>query len=249
MLERTISSDMMMYMEDMSKSENIKKILIIDDNVEMLDILKNSLERHNYHVSTTQNCEDARELLALNVYDLLVLDLTLPDGDGIDLCSELRKSGFKTPVIMVTARDNVSDKVVGLDCGADDYIVKPFEIVELLARIKACLRRYSESSPENLVYGDIEINLRKRQVIVRGKEVIFTPKEFDLLTLFVSKKGTPISRKDIKEHIWKDSNLYSWSRTIDVHIQHIRHKIEADPTEPKYILTLSGVGYMLNPDY
>ncbi|MBF0472649.1 MAG: response regulator transcription factor [Nitrospirae bacterium] len=207
----------------------MKKILIVDDNIETLEVLKTSLERHEYAVFTAKSCKETRELLLStntavehDIYDIVILDLTLPDGDGIEICSHLRLSGFKTPIIMLTARDNISDKVIGLDCGADDYIVKPFEIIELLARIKACLRRYSEAATENIIYGDIIINLRKRHVIVRGKEVIFTPKELDLLTFFISQKGIPISRNKIREEIWKDTILYSWSRTIDVHIQHIR---------------------------
>jgi DNA-binding response OmpR family regulator len=233
-------------MEDTNKN---KRILIIDDNQEILDILKTSLQRHHYSVFTAGNCKEGNFLISTNMYDIVILDLTLPDGDGIDFCLLLRDSGFKTPIIMLTARDNISDKVIGLDCGADDYIVKPFEIVELLARIKACMRRYSETtSEESIIYGSLVINTRKRQVLVRGKEVIFTPKEFDLLTLFISQKGIPISRNKIRQEIWKDTKLYEWSRTIDVHIQHLRRKIEQDISEPKYILTISGIGYVLNPD-
>lgn len=233
-------------MED--RQTNNPRILMVDDSLETLDILKTSLERHEYSAFTARNCKEAEDLLTSNVYDLIILDLTLPDGDGIDFCATLRNRGLKTPIIMLTARDNISDKVIGLDCGADDYIVKPFEIIELFARIKACLRRYTGAIPNNFVFGNVEINIRKRQVKVKGLEVIFTPKEFDLLIFFVSQKGIPISRDEIRQQIWKDAALYSWSRTIDVHVQHIRQKIEEDPSDPKYILTISGIGYMFNHD-
>ncbi|MBI4687919.1 MAG: response regulator transcription factor, partial [Nitrospirae bacterium] len=138
----------------------------------------------------------------------------------------------------------LSDKVIGLESGADDYVVKPFETLELLARIKACLRRAKPlTQEEQITIGSLHIDFKRRVVKVKGKEIVLTPKEYDLLCFLVVNKGAVVSREEIRNHLWKDSKIYSWSRVIDVHVQHLRQKIKDDLQEPKYIITVSGIGY------
>jgi len=221
-----------------------KRILAVDDDVDILKVLKANLELHNYEVVTADTWQKAQEVLSISHLDLILLDVMLPDGDGIEICRELRKELATVPIIMLTARDKISDKVMGLESGADDYVVKPFETLELVARIKACLRRVKSPVDEDQVQiGNIKINYKKRLVTVSGKKVDLTPKEYNLLCFLVNHRGEALSRDSIRKNIWKDSHIYSWSRVIDVHIQHLRQKIEKDPSKPKYIITVSGAGY------
>jgi DNA-binding response OmpR family regulator len=220
------------------------RILAVDDDKDILRVLKANLELYNYEVKTADTWAAAKEILSSKEVDLILLDIMLPDGDGVEICKQIRGTNTALPIIMLTAKDKVSDKVIGLESGADDYIVKPFETLELLARIKACLRRVSPSEMKTReVIGSIEIDYKKRLVKVSGRKVELTPKEYELLCFLVSKRGEAISRETIKKGIYKDSQIYSWSRVIDVHIQHLRQKIEEDPSNPKYILTVAGVGY------
>ena len=219
-----------------------KRLLVVDDDPDILRVLKANLELYGYETLLAATWGAAREVLSRELPDLIILDLTLPDGDGIDICREVKVGYPKMPVIMLTARDRVSDKVTGLESGADDYIVKPFETLELVARVKACLRR-SEPAGEKAVIGELVVDLKARTVSVRGEVVELTPKEYDLLCLFMTHRGEVITREYIRKKIWKSTKLYSWSRVIDVHIQHLRRKIEQDPSEPKYILTVPAMGY------
>lgn len=219
-----------------------KKLLVIDDDPDILSVLKANLELYGFDTILAPDWTSAREVLGKEIPDLIILDIMLPDGNGVDICRELKGQYPKTPVILLTAKDRVSDKVTGLESGAEDYIVKPFETMELIARIKVCLRR-KENGHQKTDFGDLSVDLKKRSVCVRGKEVELTPKEYDLLCLFITNKGEPLSREYIRKMIWKDSKIYSWSRVIDVHIQHLRQKIEKDPLQPVHILTVPGVGY------
>ncbi len=221
----------------------MKKILVVDDDKDILKVLKANLEIHNFAVFTADCWERAESALSSSSFDIIILDIMLPDDNGVDICYRLRRDGLSIPIIMLTARDKLSDKVMGLECGADDYVVKPFETLELIARIKACLRRTPEIQVENINMGKIIIDNRARTVRARGREVELTPKEYDLLLFFATHRGEVISRKKIKKNVWKNSSLYSWSRVIDVHIQHIRQKIEKDAANPEYIITIPGVGY------
>lgn len=220
------------------------RILAVDDDRDILKVIKANLELHGYETDTAENWEKAQEMLSMRIPDLIILDVMLPDGNGIDICRDLRKKYSDIPIIILTAKDKVSDKVFGLESGADDYVVKPFETLELVARIKACLRRSSVPVvKDKVVIGDLKIDFKKRVVTVSGKQVELTPKEYDLLCFFVSHRGEAVSREMIRKHIWKDSAIYSWSRVIDVHIQHLRQKIEKDTSNPQYIITLPGAGY------
>lgn len=205
-------------------------------------MLKANLELYGFDTITAGNWAKANEILNEHLPDLIILDLMLPDGDGIEICKLLKEDYPKTPIIMLTARDSVSDKVMGLESGADDYIVKPFETLELVARIKACMRR--TMPPESkIVIGNMEIDHGARTVKVRGKDIELTPKEYELLYLLITNRGEVISREFIRKKVWGDTKLYSWSRVIDVHVQHLRQKIEKNPARPEYIITVPGAGY------
>ncbi|MCI0469131.1 MAG: response regulator transcription factor [Nitrospirae bacterium] len=218
-------------------------ILIIDDDPDILKVLKANLELHKFYVQTANSWSEGRKLLADNIPDLMLLDVMLPDGNGVEICGILRKEFPSLPIIMITAKDKISDKVLGLESGADDYVVKPFETLELIARIKACLRRVKSPAEEQITIGDLRIDFKRRIVRIKDKEVILTPKEYDLLCLLTARRGSVVSREDIRRHLWKESKIYSWSRVIDVHIQHLRQKVENNPSEPEYVLTVSGIGY------
>ncbi len=221
-------------------------ILIVDDDPDILKVVEANLKLHGFETVTALNCADTEAALQEVTPDLIVLDLMLPDGDGVELCQRLRQEGFTMPIIMLTAKDRVSDRVLGLESGADDYVVKPFEALELVARIKACLRRSDRRWHEVLRVGKIEIDPQTRTVTVSGRQVSLTAKEFDLLYLLARNCGKVLTRQEIKRQLWKDpKRLYSWSRAIDVHIQHLRKKIEEDPQNPRYILTVPAVGYKM----
>lgn len=230
------------------KENGTYTILAIDDDTDILRVLKANLELHRFSVLTAESwAEGQRELL--KAPDLIILDRMLPDNDGIEICREVKEKHPELPIIMLTAKDKISDKVIGLESGADDYMVKPFETLELIARIKACLRRLKSSDkPEALLIGDLSIDFRRRIVRIKGSEVVLTPKEYDLLCFLVENRDGVISREDIRKYLWKESKIYSWSRVIDVHIQHLRHKIERNPSEPVYIVTIAGVGYRFRED-
>lgn len=219
-----------------------KQLLVVDDDLDILKVLKANLELYGFAALTAENWIKAKEILDLKIPDLIILDLMLPDADGIDICRLVKKQYPKMPIIMLTAKDRVSDKVMGLESGADDYIVKPFETLELIARINACIRR-SLPPANSTTVGDLEMDVCARTVKIRGNEIALTYKEFELLNLFISNRGEAISREFIRKKLWGDTKLYSWSRTIDVHIQHLRQKIEKNPSEPEYIITVPGIGY------
>jgi len=218
-------------------------LLVVDDDPDILRVLRANLELNEFSVVTADSCDSARKVFDEKRPDLIILDLMLPDGDGIQLCRDLRKTHPEIPVIMLTARDKLSDKVIGLESGADDYIVKPFETLELIARIKACLRRAKPAQKERLKIGNLAIDLNKREVKKNGRVIDLTPKQYDLLLFFAENRDRVITRKELRNHLWEGDKLYSWSRVIDVHIMHLRQKIEDNPAEPEYIITVPGVGY------
>jgi len=219
-----------------------KRLLVIDDDPDILKVLKANLELYGFDTATAESWTKAKGVLNEQIPDLIILDLMLPDADGIEICKLLKDQHRKTPIIMLTAKDSVSDKVMGLESGADDYVVKPFETLELIARIRTCLKRTAPVE-EKVVINDLSVNLKLRVVKLKNKEIELTPKEYDLLCLFISNRSEIITREFIRKKLWKDAKPYSWSRVIDVHIQHLRHKIEKKPSEPEYILTVPGVGY------
>ncbi len=223
-----------------------KIILIIDDDEDIVQTIKGNLKLDGYTVIYAHLGRQGIAIAKTEQPDLVLLDLNLPDMDGISICEILRKSS-DMPIIMLTARDTLSDKVLGLKSGADDYIVKPFEYLELSARIIAIFNRVDRSLvQEKQMFKHLEINYKTRQVMVEGDIIKLTKTEFQLLELFVSHPGKTLSRKFIEKQIWWDSQLYSQSRALDVHIQRLRKKIEQNPETPTLIITISGVGYKFN---
>jgi DNA-binding response OmpR family regulator len=219
----------------------------VDDDLDILRILEDNLKLDGYRVSTASTGREAIRLFESTGVALIILDLSLPDLDGLQVCRSIREKS-EVPIIMLTARDRVPDKVLGLESGADDYLVKPFDYLELAARIKACLRRQRPllSSEEVLQLGPLKIDPANNAVSKAGKIVRLTRREFKLLLLLAQNCGKALNRTAIRQALWPDGHLYDDSRTIDVHVQHLRSKIEDDPGDPKYIITIPGVGYMLS---
>jgi two-component system alkaline phosphatase synthesis response regulator PhoP len=226
------------------------KFLIIDDDYEILDMLKILLEVEGYEVDTASNGFTGLEKLNKNSYDLILLDLNLPDIAGEQVCKVIRKNS-ELPILILSAKESVTNKVLCLEYGADDYITKPFQNIELIARIKAILRRCAcnlGTDVENtniLCYKNFIIDI-ENMIVKRDDEVInFTPKEFEIFLYLVKNKGKIVSRDKMIKELWGKDNLYKWSRSIDVHIQHIRQKIEKSSKGHLYLKTVSGVGYKL----
>ncbi|MBS4026658.1 MAG: response regulator transcription factor [Clostridia bacterium] len=228
------------------------KILVVDDEPTILELISFNLQQVGYQVITAITGPEALEKVNKNNPDLIILDVMLPEVDGLDVCRQVRKHSV-TPILMLTAKNEEIDKILGLELGADDYLTKPFSTRELLARIKALLRRSSyhqqegSSSGEKLDIkkGDLVLSINKHQVSVSGKQVDLTLTEFELLKLFVTHPGQVFSRDFLLNRIWGE-DFFGDVRTIDVHIRHLREKIENDPAKPNYIVTVRGVGYKFN---
>jgi DNA-binding response OmpR family regulator len=220
-------------------------ILLVDDEDSVQKLLAYPLEREGFRVLQARDGEEALERFAAEQVDLVVLDLMLPKLDGLEVCKRLRAES-EVPIIMLTARDDELDKVVGLELGADDYITKPFSIREFRSRVRALLRRASVARPaldgEAITADGLRIDLAKRSVEVRGKPVQLTYVEFELLRTLAANPGRVYSRKMLLEALWGASD-YREPRTIDVHVRHLREKLEPDPADPEYLLTVRGVGY------
>ena len=234
----------------MSQADNL--IMVVDDDPDILMVLEGNLKLAGFKVVTFMTGDTALAAFSEISPDLLILDLTLPDIDGIQLCRRLRELKLDFPVIMLTARDGLSDKVLGLECGADDYMVKPFAFLELRARINTCLRRrqkvFRKVESTILQVGELTLDRNERRVENRGRGVVLTKKEFNLLALLVENRERVMAREEIREALWGKRQLYSWSRAIDVHIRHLRLKLETDPEHPVLIQTVIGVGYRFFSD-
>ena len=228
---------------------NQKKILIVDDDADIALIIKDNMELDGYLVEVSSNGKRALAILDGDRFDLVMLDLSLPDVDGIQVCRKIREKS-DVPIIMLTARDRITDKVLGFECGADDYVVKPFDYLELAARVKACLRRTSRSNSCNhlIQAGNLKIDVMGNKVWKSGMAVNLTKTEFAILVLLASNPGTVFERSAIRERVWSSSDLYADSRAIDVHVQHLRSKLEDKASNPKYIRTVQGVGYIFGVD-
>ncbi len=230
----------------MNSPSTAKTILIIDDDPDIVQTIKANLTLDGYEIISSTTGFQGIDLAKEYRPDLILLDLNLPDLDGISICEILRKE-FDFPIIMLTARDTLSDKVLGLKSGADDYMVKPFEYLELSARITALFNRFDRSMiQEKQQIQDLEINHKTRQITIKGSTVKLTKTEFMLLELFISNPDQSLARPFIEKQIWWESQLYSHSRALDVHIQRLRKKIEKQPETPTLITTIAGVGYRFN---
>jgi DNA-binding response OmpR family regulator len=219
------------------------RILIVDDEPEMVRGLEDNLRFEGYQ---TVAAGDGRRGLALALSeapDLILLDVMMPGMSGWDLCRELRRRGLDTPVIMLTARGEEVDRVLGLELGADDYVTKPFSLRELMARIRAVLRRPGPRHKfEEFAFGDVRVHLRARQAFKAGREVRLTRKEFDLLRYFIEHPGEVVTRDRLLDEVW-GYDRYPTTRTVDTHILRLRQKFEDDPERPAHILTAHGQGY------
>ena len=219
-----------------------KRILIVDDEPAIIKGLSFSLKQDGYEIDSAADGEEAVEKFNSNPYDLIILDVMLPRLNGLEVLERIREQS-RVPVIMLTAKGEDMDKILGLDYGADDYITKPFNILELKARIKAVFRRLNGVSDEQVIrFKNMTINLSSRSVTIDGKDVNLTAKEFDLLQLFASHPGKVYSRESLLEIVWKYDYLGDL-RTVDVHIRRLREKIEENPSQPNFIFTKWGVGY------
>ena len=222
-----------------------KKILIVDDEDHIRELLKFNLEKNGYAVYMENDGLNGLKLAREKQVDLILLDLMLPGMDGFEVCKEIRRDNIisNVPIIMLTAKSEEIDKILGLELGADDYITKPFSIRELSARIKALLRRSNvKYDNEILRFGNITLNLQTREVLKHGKKLDFTLKEFEVLKLLIQNKGKILTREILLDKIW-GYEYVGETRTVDVHIRHIRKKIEEDDKKPIYIQTIRGVGY------
>lgn len=225
-----------------------KRILLVDDEPLILKGLKYTLEQDDYETDVAMDGEEALEKFFSQPYDMILLDVMLPKLDGISVCQRIRERS-NVPIIMLTAKGEDMDKILGLEYGADDYIPKPFNILEVKARIKAILRRAGgtpmPASPEEkkiIRVRDLEVNLVKRTVTLGGQDVKLTAKEFDLLQMFINNRGEVFTRRQMLETVWK----YDYTgddRTVDVHIRRLREKIERNTSQPEFIFTKWGVGY------
>lgn len=219
------------------------RILVVDDEPHLTDILYKSLREEGYSVDVTRDGIDGYEYAKTGVYDVIILDIMLPGMDGIEVLKNLRNIGINTPVLMLTAKDATEDKVNGLDSGADDYLTKPFELSELLARVRALLRRESENKSPILKVGDLELNTLTHQVKRGGREITLTSKEYAMLEYLMRNANRVLSRSQIADHVW-DYDFDGLSNIIDVYIRYLRKKID-DDFPVKLIHTVRGSGYCL----
>ncbi len=229
------------------------KILVVDDEISLQETLAYNLKKQGYDVKTTGNGTEALELAREIKPDLIILDVMLPGLDGFEVCRILRKE-MTTPVLMLTARDDEIDRVVGLEVGADDYLAKPFSMRELIARVKAMLRRVrlvreevsqaeaAKPKAEVMDFENLRIDMTRREIKVDDEVVPFKPKEYELLTFFAQHQGQVLSREFILERVW-GWDFIGDSRTVDVHVRWLREKIESDPADPGRIITVRGAGY------
>jgi two-component system OmpR family response regulator len=225
------------------------KVLIVEDDSSLRETLKYNLRKDGYDVVTANDGEQAIEVARREKPDLLILDIMLPKMNGFEVCRILRQEMI-VPILMLTAKADETDKIVGLEIGADDYMTKPFSMRELLARVRAMLRRTKMTEPSSagesasLKNGNIEIDIARHRASLSGAALELSPKEFDLLAFLAKNKGLVFSREQLLEKVW-GYDYAGDTRTVDVHIRWLRQKIETDPSHPKYLLTVRGTGYKL----
>ena len=243
----------------------MKHILVVDDEPSIVILLEYTLKQAGYKVSIARDGKAAYDMISSQNFDLVLLDIMLPKMDGMEVCRRIRQERIQVPIIMLTAKSEEYDKIIGLELGADDYITKPFSPREVIARIKAVSRRTNSLSNRPIIekndalenqplssedqslkgivnYGDIQIDLDHFEVLVRGEKVELTPKEYELLVYFTQRQGRIISRDQLLNQIW-NFDYAGETRIVDVHISHLREKIEEDTKSPKYIKTVRGFGY------
>ena len=223
-----------------------RRLLLVEDEPGLVMTLTDRLSAEGYDVDSASDAASGQAKASSGNFDVIVLDVMLPGGNGFDICRAVRQKGVQTPILMLTARGQVVDRVVGLKLGADDYLVKPFEMAELLARIEALLRRSASTSAaaatESYRFGDIAIDFRRAEVTKNGVPLELSAREFKLLRYFVEHRGAALSRDELLNEVWGYNAMPS-TRTVDVHIAWLRQKIEDNPRHPQLILTVHGLGY------
>jgi DNA-binding response OmpR family regulator len=222
------------------------RILVVEDEPSAAKMLAKGLREQSYAVDIAQDGEEASFKASVNQYDLILLDVGLPQRDGFHVCKELRSGGLEVPILMLTARDAYSDRVQGLDLGADDYLTKPYDYSELLARVRALLRRGPRPHQENIQVADLRIEVRGRHAWRAGKAIALTAKEYALLEYFARRAGELVTREEISEHVW-DESYDPFSNVIEVYIRRLRHKVDANH-KMKLLRTRRGEGYVLSAD-
>jgi two-component system alkaline phosphatase synthesis response regulator PhoP len=221
-----------------------RRILLVEDEAGLRLTLTHRLTGEGYEVETAPDGEEGLRRATGKAFDLVILDVMLPGMSGFDVCRELRRSAVATPVLILTARGEVVDRVVGLKLGADDYLTKPFEMAELLARVEVRLRRHPEAAAQTAVYrfGSVEVDLRATEVRRGGRPVELSAKEFGLLQFFITHRGATLGRDELLDGVWGRDAMPT-SRTVDVHVAWLRRKLEEDARRPRYFLTVHGFGY------
>ena len=220
----------------------MSRILVVEDEPDLAFGLEDDLKVEGYEVEVARDGESATRRLREEDWDLVLLDVMLPGKDGFEVCRELRRAGVRTPVIMLTAKAQETEKVLGLELGADDYVTKPFSPRELRARIKAVLRRTKPETPEIWRFGEVEVDLGRGELRRDGRPIEVTALELKLLSAFLASRGRVLSRRQLLQAAW-GGDTFVTDRAVDAHIVNLRRKIEADPREPRYIVSVRGLGY------
>jgi len=220
----------------------MSRILIVEDEPALAMVLDDDMQREGYEVEVARDGDTAAREGASPRFDLIILDIMLPGRDGFEVCRDLRRAGVATPILVLTARTHETEKVMGLELGADDYVTKPYSARELRARVKALLRRGRAEAKEIVVFGDVEMDLAACAVRRAGAPVDLTPLEYRLLAAFVAHPGRVLSRQQLLDEVW-GSSVYVTERVVDNQVTNLRKKIEPDPARPRHIVNLRGLGY------
>ncbi len=232
-------------LKDEKSTTTTKTVLLVEDDKALIKIMGDRLRAEGYELETAMDGEEGLDKASTSAFDLIILDVMLPLRNGLDVCRELRMRGIATPILFLTVRSELVDKVVGLKIGADDYMTKPFEAAELLARIDVLLRRVSPSPCRGQYqFESVRVDLRKAHVTRDAKPVYLTGREFQLLRYFIERAGNIIPRQELLSAVWGYDND-TYTRTVDTHVSTLRQKLEQDPHRPSLILTITGVGYKL----
>lgn len=229
-----------------------KQILVVDDEPSIVTLLKFNLEKSGFDVLTATTGGEALETIERQAVDFIILDLMLPEMDGLEVCRMIRQKSISTPILMLTAKDDEIDKILGLELGADDYLTKPFSPREVIARVKAILRRTEQaqqpvddvSKDNKISIGDLVVYIENYEAYFKGEQMTLTPKEFELLVYLVKHKGVVLTRERLLNAVWQ-YDFAGDTRIVDVHVSHLREKIETDTRKPLYIKTVRGLGYKL----
>src|SRR6187549_4241078 len=229
------------------ETSSMSRLLLVEDEPGLVMTLTDRLMAEGYEVESATDAPSGLEMASSGSFDAILLDVMLPGGNGMDVCRTLRQRGLQTPILMLTAKGQVVDKVVGLKLGADDYLVKPFEMAELLARVEALLRRGSSTTSssgttDGFKFADITVDFRRAEVTKGGQPLELSAREFKLLKYFVEHRGAALTRDELLNEVW-GYNAMPTTRTVDVHVAWLRQKLEDNPRHPQYILTVHGLGY------